>query len=160
MQIEQELSVTMITWCDNDGYPRERVRRYMEETYQRNDRDQEKEESQGTVTIPYLKNLSERFKRIASRHSFRVAFKPGRKLKKIKSTCQKPLGERQKHVAYRIPCHCQHSLYVGETWRLFQTRKNEHISKVRLTNRDMAQENYPLPNNEWEKKTGVWHDTV
>ena len=28
----------------------------MEETYQRNDRDQEKEESRGTVTIPYLKN--------------------------------------------------------------------------------------------------------
>ena len=72
--------------CDNDylkkelcniedvfvanGYPRERVRRYMEETYQRNDREQEKEESRGTVTIPYLKNVSERFKRIASQHSF------------------------------------------------------------------------------------------
>ena len=33
------------------GYPRERVRRHMEETYQRNDRDQDKEESRGTVTI-------------------------------------------------------------------------------------------------------------
>ena len=112
--------------CDNDylekelcniedvfvanGYPRERVRRYMEETYQRNDRDQEKEESRGTVTIPYLK----RIKRIASRHSFRVAFKPGRKLKEIKSTCQEPLGERQKHVVYRIPCDRQHSVYVSD----------------------------------------------
>ena len=91
------------------------------------------------MTIPYLKNVSERFKRITSRHSFRVAFKPGRKLKEIKPTCQEPLGERQKHVVYRIPCDCQHSVYVGETWRLFQTRKNEHVSKVRLTKRDMAQ---------------------
>ena len=99
-----------------NGYSRERVRRCMKETYQRNDRDQEKEESRGTVTIPYLKNVSERFKRIVSRHSFRVAFKPGRKLKEIKSTFQEPLGERQKHVVYRIPCDCQHSVYVGETW--------------------------------------------
>ena len=49
-----------------NGYPRESMRRYMEETYQRNDWDQEKEESQGTVTIPYLKIVSERFKRIAN----------------------------------------------------------------------------------------------
>ena len=83
--------------------------------------------------------MSERFKRIASRHTFRVAFQPGRKLKKIKSICQETIGERQEHIVYRIPCDCQRSLYVGETWRLFQTRKNEHVSKVRLANRDMAQ---------------------
>ena len=137
-----------------NSYPRERVRRYMEETYQRNDRDQEKEESRGTVTIPYLKNVSERSKRIASRHLFRVAFKPGRKLKEIKSTCQEPLGERQTHVVYRIPCDCQHSVYVVETWRLFQTRKNEHTSKVRLTNRDMAQGKLSSAEQRMEKEDG------
>ena len=84
--LEKELCNIKDVFVAN-GYPRERVRRYRKETYQRNERDQEKEETRRTVTIPY------RFKRIASRHSFRVAFKPGRKLKEIKFTCQEPLGE-------------------------------------------------------------------
>ena len=35
-------------------------------------------------------------------------------------------------VVYKIPCTCQNTVYVGETWRLFQTRKKEHMEKVRL----------------------------
>ena len=42
-------------------------------------REQEEQESRGAVTIPYLKGLSEQFRRTANRHSFRIAFKPGRK---------------------------------------------------------------------------------
>ena len=107
-----------------NGYPRETVRRFMEQRHQQIDKkEQEEQESRGAVTIPYLKGLSERFRRTANRHSFRVAFKPGRKIKEIKRTCQEPLGERQKCVVYKIPCTCQNSVYVGETWRLFQTRK-------------------------------------
>ena len=51
------------------------------------------------------------------------------------------LGERQKCVVYKIPCTCQNSVYVGETWRLFQTRKKEHMDKVRLTNEDLQKGN-------------------
>ena len=86
-------------------------------------REQEEQESRGVVAIPYLKGLPKQFRRSANRHSFRVAFKPGRKIKEIKRTCQEPLGERQKCVVYMIPCACQNTVYVGETWRLFQTRK-------------------------------------
>ena len=32
-------------------------------------------------------------------------------------------------------------MYVGETWRLFQTRKKEHMDKVRLTNEDLRRRN-------------------
>ena len=76
-----------------------------------------------------------------NRHSFRVAFKPGRKIKDIKRTCQEPLGEREKCVVYKIPCACQNTVYVGETWRLFQTRKKEHMDKVRLTIEDLHKGN-------------------
>ena len=125
-----------------NGYSRETVRRFMEQRHQQTDKkEQEEQESRGAVTIPYLKGLSERFRRTANRHSFRVAFKPGRKIKEIKRTCQEPLGERQKCVVYKIPCTCQNSVYVGETWRLFQTRKKEHIDKVRLTNEDLQKGN-------------------
>ena len=125
-----------------NGYPRETVRRFMEQRHQQIDKkEQEEQESRGAVTIPYLKGLSERFRRTANRHSFRVAFKPGRKIKEIKRTCQEPLGERQKCVVYKIPCTCQNSVYVGETWCLFQTRKKEHMDKVRLTNEDLQKGN-------------------
>ena len=50
--------------------------------------------SRGVVTVPYLRGLSEQFRRISNRHSFRVVFKPGRKIKQIKRTCQEPLGDR------------------------------------------------------------------
>ena len=32
-------------------------------------------------------------------------------------------------------------MYVGETWRLFQTRKKEHMDKVRLTIEDLHKGN-------------------
>ena len=32
-------------------------------------------------------------------------------------------------------------MYVGETWRLFQTRKKEHMDKVRLTTEDLRKGN-------------------
>ena len=33
-----------------------------------------------------------------------------------------------------MPCACQNTVYAGEPWRLFQTRKKEHMEKVRVTN--------------------------
>ena len=38
-------------------------------------------EVRGMVNIPYLKNISEKFKRIAERHDFKTTFKPGHKIK-------------------------------------------------------------------------------
>ena len=62
-----------------NGCLRETVRRFMEQRpqHQLDKREKEEQESRGAVTIPYLKGLSEQFRRIANRHSFRVAFKPG-----------------------------------------------------------------------------------
>ena len=121
-----------------NGYPRETMRRFMEQRPQQIDkREKEEQESRGVVTTRYLKGLSEQFRRTASRHPLRVALKPGRKIKEIKCTCQEPLGERQKCVVYKIPYACQNTVYVGETWRLFQTRKEEHLYKVRLTIEDL-----------------------
>ena len=107
-----------------NGYPRETVRKFMKQRPQQIDkREKQEEESRRVVTIPYWKGLSEQIRRSANRRSFRVAFKPGRKIKEIRRTCQEPLGERQKCVVYKIPCNCQNTVCVGETWRLFQTRK-------------------------------------
>ena len=120
------------------------------------------------MTIPYLKGLSEQFRRTTNRHSFRVAFKPERKIKEIERTCQGSLGERQGCVVYKIPCACQNTVYVRKTWRLFQTRKKEHMDKVRLTsghlykrntllakNKGMGKENGGLARHTMECQSGV-----
>ena len=117
-------------------------------------REQEEQESRGVVTKPYLKELSEQVRRTANRHSFRVAFKPGRKIKDIKRTCQEPLGERQKCVVYKIPCACQNTVYVGETWRLFQSRKKEHMDKVRVTIEDLHKGNTLWTEKRTRKEAG------
>lgn len=98
----------------------------------------EKDWERRTITIPYLKGFSEQVNRIAQKHSFKVVFKPGGKVKEIKSKCQKTLDERQNGVVYRIPCKCEESVYIGETQRLFQTRKREHENKVRLSKEDIT----------------------
>ena len=41
----------------------------------------------------------------------------------------------------KIPCACQNTVYVGETLRLCQTRKKEHVDKVRLKNKDLHKGN-------------------
>ena len=95
----------------------------------------------GTVTIPYLKGFSEIFKRIVSKHGVKTAFRPGTKIKELKSTARTPLGEKKANVVYQIPCKCKDSVYIGETYRMFETRKKEHEAKVRLTKRDIEDGN-------------------
>lgn len=89
-----------------NGYNRETVKRYMEDRKKETDspEEEEKQERERTaIMIPYLKGFSEQPKRIAQKHSFKVAFRPGRKIREIKSRCHKPLGEKQRGVVYRIP---------------------------------------------------------
>ena len=47
------------------------------------------------------------------------------------------MGDKRKAVVYRIPCGCDEAVYVGETYRQFETRKKEHERKVRLTRQDI-----------------------
>ena len=119
-----------------NGYDRKVVKKYMKKDERGNKKDEDKQ-YRGMVTIPYVRGMSEQFKRLASKHLFRTAFKPGKKVKELKTRSQKPLGENQKGVVYKIPCKCEKAVYIGETWRQLKTRKKEHESKVRLTNEDL-----------------------
>ena len=121
-----------------NGYERGKVRKYMEtERNRRKELVEENENYRGVVSIPYVQGLSEQFKRVAMKRNFRTAFRPGTKVRDIKTKSQQPLGDKRKAVVYRIPCKCNKAVYVGETWRLFGTRRKEHESKVRLTGEDI-----------------------
>ena len=121
-----------------NGYEREKVRKYMEtERNERKELVEENENYRGVVSIPYVQGLSEQFKRVAMKRNFRTAFRPGRKVRDIKTKSQQPVGDKRKAVVYKITCKCDKAVYVEETWRLFGTRRKEHESKVRLTGEDI-----------------------
>ena len=45
------------------------------------------------------------------------------------------------NVLYQIPCKCKDTVYVGETYRMFETRKKYHEAKVCLTKRNIEDGN-------------------
>ena len=81
------------------------------------------------VVVPYVRGLLEQFKRLATKLSFRTAFKPGTRIKKLKKRAQEPLGEKQKSLIHQITCKCKNKVYIGETSRLFKVRKKNVKTK-------------------------------
>ncbi len=43
------------------------------------------------MVVPYIRGVSEQFKRLAMKHSFQTTFKPGKKIKELKTRSQQPL---------------------------------------------------------------------
>ena len=91
-----------------NGHEREEVRRTMREN--KGERRDEEQEYRGVVTVPYVRGLSEKFKRVAAKHSFRTVFKPGRKIRDLKANAVQPIGKKQKDVIYEIPCKCERAV--------------------------------------------------
>ena len=150
--LENELKNVEDVFVAN-GYDRNVVKKYMEKG-KRSDKKDEKQQYRGLVTITYVRGVSEQFKRLALKHQFRTTFKPGRKVKELKTRSQQPLGEKRKGVVYKIPCKCEKAVYVGETWRQLKTRKKEHESKVRLTNEDIKNGKLAAANERMGKEDG------
>ena len=101
-----------------------------------------------------MKGFSEVFKRVASKHGVKTTFKPGTKIKDRKSTARTPLGPKKANVIYSIPCKCANNIYIGETYRMFETRKKEHEAKVRLTKKDLEEGNIESAENRMGKEDG------
>lgn len=136
-----------------NGYERKVVKQYMRNN-KRSKEEIEEQQYRGKVIIPYVRGISEHFKRLALKHSFHTAFKPGRKIRELKTRSQQPLGDKQKAVVYKIPCKCEKAVYVGETWRLLKTRRKEHESKVRLTNEDIENGDLAMAKERMGKEDG------
>ena len=150
--LEDELKNVEDVFVAN-GYDRKVVKQYMKQNV-RGEREMEEQQYRGKLIVPYVRGISEQFKRVALKRSFQTAFKPGKKVKDLKTRSQQPLREKQKGVVYNIPCKCEKAAYVGETWRLLKTRKKEHESKVRLTNEDIKNGNLKMANERMGKEDG------
>lgn len=73
-------------------------------------------ESGGLVTLSYIRNTTEKFKRVLQRYNLKVAVKPVQKLGQVlmKVKDKVPM-EKETGIVYTIPCSNCDMQYIGET---------------------------------------------
>ena len=83
------------------------------------------------VVIPYVEGVSEKIKRIYSKHNIHTAMRPTNTLKSI---LVHPKDKREitdsSDVVYDIPCGGCEKSYIGETGRQFRIRLKKHQKDV------------------------------
>lgn len=126
----------------SNGYPRRFIQRSNPPTSQPNhqtddgtESDTQEEDSTKkppTVTLPYVRGLSETIKRLMEKMDVRVQLRPNRTLRQmlVKPKDPVPLDQRN-GVVYRIPCKDCESTYVGQSGRSLACRMKEHQRAVR-----------------------------
>ena len=80
-----------------------------------------------TVTIPYIKGISEHIRRILAECNIQIRFKTVNTLRQLLShpKDQTQIG-KQSCVVYSIPCRDCNSSYIGETGQHLSTRLHQH----------------------------------
>jgi hypothetical protein len=105
----------------------------------------EEQKSLGSVYIPYVNGVSEKFKRIGNRYNIRTIFKHTLRILIMKTRPERdPLQTPQ--CIYSIPCECGRS-YIGETSRPLAVRLREHGHKLQeglLEKSNLAQHAYEV----------------
>jgi hypothetical protein len=110
-----------------------------------NSQKKEEEKNLGTVYIPYVKDISETFKRIWNQYNIRSVFKTKHTLaSSLVRTRAKRDSQRTAQCVDCIPCECGRS-YIGETVRPLAVRIREQRYSLKqglLENSKLAQHAY------------------
>jgi hypothetical protein len=86
---------------------------------------------QGTVVIPYVKGISEKFRLIGNHFNLRTIFKTKHTLRgTLMKTGPVRDAQQTKQYVYSFPCDCSRC-YIGETSRPLEVHNKEH--KYNLT---------------------------
>ena len=135
MYLDDELNNIKEVFMEN-GYREEEINEAMKER-QQGEREENEEPTRGIVIIQNIPNITPQFNKIAREHRFRVANKSGARVRDLTTKAKTPLGDKNSNVIYNIPCGCKKYSYTGETNRKWETRRQEHHNKVRLTKQDI-----------------------
>ncbi|MGP1919435.1 MAG: hypothetical protein ACTS41_01595 [Candidatus Hodgkinia cicadicola] len=88
-----------------------------------------KEENIKTMTLPYIKGITDSIGKLLKRHDIKTTFNAHRKLSNIIRTLKQQILNENPGV-YEIPCADCNRWYVGSTNRRITERRNEHIHSV------------------------------
>jgi hypothetical protein len=115
---------------------------------------------QGTVTIPYVKGTSKKFRRIGNRFNFRTIFKTKQTLRgRLTKTGPVRDAQQTKQCVYSIQCDCGRC-YIGETSRLLQVRIKEHNQWVPGVTRPGREADHSPPASAEVKQMWIYTSTL
>ena len=134
--LQDELKNIVDVFEDN-GYAREEVKNAMKDRQDNEVERTEEDQARGVVVIPNIQGFTQQYRKIARKHGFKVANKTEKRVRDLIANAKTPLGEKNSGIVYNIPCKCNKNAYIGETERMWGTRKGEHENKVRLTLQDI-----------------------
>ncbi len=112
----------------------------------------EKKDFKGFIVIPYVKGLSEPFKRVMEKIGIQVFFKGGTTLKSmLVAPKDKDSKAKTQNIVYNIICgeeSCTHQ-YIGETGRTLEERFKEHTKTTQSAiNQHASNTGHPIPDLE------------
>ena len=109
-----------------NGYPESFIKSAGESS-KTNTQPRTQENPKAYTSIPYVKGVSERVRRVLSRENIKTAFKPVRTLGNIfKKPKDRPDRGRLKGIVYKVTCRTCSFAYVGESKRSWKSRGAEH----------------------------------
>ncbi|KAL9966943.1 hypothetical protein ACROYT_G025090 [Oculina patagonica] len=109
-----------------NGYPESFIKS-AGESNKTNTQPRTQENPKAYTSIPFVKGVSERVRRISSRENIKTAFKPVRTLGNIfKKPKGRPNKERLKGIVYKVTCRTCSFAYVVESKRSLKSRGAEH----------------------------------
>lgn len=98
------------------------------------------ETTKGFIAIPYVKNISEHFRTLATKTGYRLTFVGCNKFNNIIKGHKDILPKQSNsNVVYRINCRDCEASYVEQTSRLLSTRIKEH-KKINYSNPSVVHE--------------------
>ena len=105
----------------------------------------EEEERASTITIPYVKGVSEKIAREFKKHNIQTIHKPTTKLKHVLFNKMKDKVNDldRSGVIYKIDCKRHKEIYIGETGRPMKERGREH----RVVTCEDAKKNHSIRDN-------------
>ena len=100
-----------------NGYPESFIKS-AGESNKTNTQPRTQESPKAYTSIPYIKGVSERVRRILSRENIKTAFKPMQTLENVfKKPKDRPTKEQLKGIVYKVSCRTCPFAYVGESKR-------------------------------------------
>ena len=110
----------------------------------------EDQKSRGMQVLPYVAGITERVRRVMRKYRLTAPARPYRTLRQLLVHPKDKIDELQKcGSVYQIDCMSCDKVYIGETGRKLETRREEHkaesekVTAVRKTRSSSPTENIP-----------------
>ena len=141
----------MIKVFEENGYHREDLLKMAHEVKSKNTNEpinnveiRNDNESNATITLPWIPGVSPRLKKVYRKTGYKVVFRSGKNIGNILTSKNKTKLPKNSHPGvYKIPCSCGITAYRGETKKRISTRLNEHKNNI--------------DKEEWEKSAVALH---